>query len=54
VNSKYFEDTYNFFAKTKKIKGKDLSSYVTKVLFSDRVQNEIRTLSISQENNEVN
>ena len=45
VNMKYFEDTSNFLAKTKHIKPMNLGGMVEKILYSDRVQNEIRKLS---------
>ena len=42
VNVHYFEDTSIFFAKTRKIKSKNMDHYLEKVLYSDRVQNVMR------------
>lgn len=42
ININYFEDSNNFFRKTSKIRGRDLSKLIEKVLFSDRVQTELR------------
>lgn len=45
VNSRCFEDTTNFLAKANKVKSKNLDDLIDTVLFSNRVQSEMKMLT---------
>ncbi|CDW88677.1 male sterility protein [Stylonychia lemnae] len=42
VNTRYFEDAAQFYSKTNKVKGVNLDKLIDKVMFCDRVQNQLR------------
>jgi len=47
ININYFEDSSNFFRKSSKIRARDLSKLMDKVLFSERVQTELRNQTVA-------
>lgn len=42
VSPNFFQDATNFLAKSNKVKSKNLDSIIAKVIFSDKVQSQIR------------